>query len=233
MTEVILLASYCQFLLPWPWASEVRSRTEQLCIRSHNLLLPHPSSFMDPYQKTAEAGSVSFWALRWSEPCPQLLPRSGIFQCLYHCSKSIASCIFQKVPWGHVFPCRRVTLLLLPSCVAQGALCFRDSWGLRLFQVVPFDLAVSWRAESSVSLPTCVCIQTVTERYHLQQMGPLVPSCCSGSIWGSGDPSEIPPEACCYWNRCDVRLSSGDVFKTDEADGPDGDLASSSYFLVA
>lgn len=119
--------------------------------------------------------------------------------------------------------------LLLCHHMALGGQCFTDSWDRHLFRVLPFALAAAWRSQSSVSLPTCVCMQTVNERCARQQTGPLVPSSHSGAIWGSSDPSEISAEACVVTrNWYDVRVSLGDVFKTDEADSPDG----VRYFLA-
>lgn len=85
--------------------------------------------------------------------------------------------------------------LLLCHHVALGGRCFTDSWDHHLFRVLPFDLAAACRSWSSVTLPTCVCMQVTSERYSLQQTGPLVPSRRSGAIWCSSDPSEIPAES--------------------------------------
>lgn len=187
-------------------------RVLSICIfQSHNLLLPYPVTFMDPYQKAAEAGSVSYPAQRWS-----LIP--SCFEGVEFSTVCIVVggwqliCIFQKLDMlfalcfysgsllGHsVF----LLPLLLCHCVALARWCFTDSWVHHLFRVLPFDLAAAWRSQSSVSLPTCVCMQVMNERYSLQQTGPLVLSSHSGALWCSSDPSEIPAKASVV-NRIDM-----------------------------
>lgn len=62
----------------------------------HNLLLPHPISFMDPYQRAAEAGSMVFPVLRCN-----LVP--SCFEEVEFSSASVIvggwqlSCVFEKL----------------------------------------------------------------------------------------------------------------------------------------